>query len=256
MRLVRRETAKWTAPLAALRARHGLPPAGNPLIEGQYSPHLNLALFSRVMAEPQADWPPRMRVTGFVFYNGPGGAAAGARHLSRGGPAADRVHARLVGGRAPPAASITRVPRRPPVSASAPCCSRAGLPPTVRHACPTACCSWTARRISCCFRARAPSCTRAAPAPRRRRCAPAARCWSCRTATISPTTPFASRASAWRGRSIRSATPPPAWRRSCERLLDDPRYASAPRQPPLSSSGGRRRGGGRGDCRGGLAAVA
>ena len=40
-------------------------------IEGQYSPHLNLALFSRVMAEPQPDWPPRMRVTGFVFYNGP-----------------------------------------------------------------------------------------------------------------------------------------------------------------------------------------
>ena len=71
MRLVRRETAKWTAPLADLRARHGLPPGGNPLIEGQYSPHLNLALFSRVMADPQADWPPRMRVTGFVFYNGP-----------------------------------------------------------------------------------------------------------------------------------------------------------------------------------------
>ena len=72
MRLVRGETAKWAAPLAALRARHGLPPAGNPLMEGQYSPLLNLALYSRVMAEPQADWPPCMRVTGFVFYNGPG----------------------------------------------------------------------------------------------------------------------------------------------------------------------------------------
>ena len=71
MRVVRRETAKWTAPLDAMRARHGLPPAGNPLIEGQYSPHLNLALFSRVMAQPQPDWPPRTRVTGFVFYNGP-----------------------------------------------------------------------------------------------------------------------------------------------------------------------------------------
>jgi len=71
MRVVRRETAKWTAPLDAMRARHGLPPAGNPLIEGQYSPHANLALFSRVMAEPQPDWPPRTRVTGFVFYNGP-----------------------------------------------------------------------------------------------------------------------------------------------------------------------------------------
>jgi rhamnosyltransferase subunit B len=71
MRLVRRETAKWAVPLDEMRARHGLPPAGNPLIEGQYSPHLNLALFSRLMAEPQPDWPARTRVTGFVFYNGP-----------------------------------------------------------------------------------------------------------------------------------------------------------------------------------------
>jgi rhamnosyltransferase subunit B len=71
MRLVRRETAKWTVPLDQLRARHGLPSAGNPIMEGQYSPHLNLALFSRVMAEPQPDWPARTRVTGFVFYNGP-----------------------------------------------------------------------------------------------------------------------------------------------------------------------------------------
>jgi hypothetical protein len=43
MRLVRRETARWTEPLAALRARHGLAARWNPLIEGQYSPHLNLA---------------------------------------------------------------------------------------------------------------------------------------------------------------------------------------------------------------------
>jgi UDP:flavonoid glycosyltransferase YjiC (YdhE family) len=71
MRVVRHETAKWTTPLAELRARHGLPPGGNPLMEGQYSPYANLALFSRVMAEPRADWPPRTRVTGFVFYNGP-----------------------------------------------------------------------------------------------------------------------------------------------------------------------------------------
>jgi UDP:flavonoid glycosyltransferase YjiC (YdhE family) len=71
MRIVRREIGKWTRPLADLRARHGLPPAGNPMIEGQYSPHLNLGLFSRVLAEPQPDWPARMRTTGFVFYNGP-----------------------------------------------------------------------------------------------------------------------------------------------------------------------------------------
>ena len=71
MGVVRRETAKWAVPLDQMRARHGLPPAGNPLIEGQFSPHLNLALFSRAMGEPQADWPARTLVTGFVFYNGP-----------------------------------------------------------------------------------------------------------------------------------------------------------------------------------------
>jgi UDP:flavonoid glycosyltransferase YjiC (YdhE family) len=71
MALIRRETGKWAAPLDRLRVRHGLPPAGNPLMEGQFSPHLNLALFSRVMAEPQRDWPPQTQVTGFVFYNGP-----------------------------------------------------------------------------------------------------------------------------------------------------------------------------------------
>jgi rhamnosyltransferase subunit B len=71
MALVRRETRQWTHPLADLRVRHGLPPGGNPLMEGQYSTHLNLGLFSRVMARPQPDWPPRMQTTGFVFYNGP-----------------------------------------------------------------------------------------------------------------------------------------------------------------------------------------
>jgi UDP:flavonoid glycosyltransferase YjiC (YdhE family) len=70
MRLVRRETGKWMGPLADLRARCGLPEGGNPLLEGQYSPHLNLALFSRVMASPQPDWPARIHTTGFVFYNG------------------------------------------------------------------------------------------------------------------------------------------------------------------------------------------
>jgi UDP:flavonoid glycosyltransferase YjiC (YdhE family) len=32
---------------------------------------LTLALFSRVLGEPQPDWPRNVAVTGFVFYNGP-----------------------------------------------------------------------------------------------------------------------------------------------------------------------------------------
>ena len=45
------------------RGRVSPPPArwawrrSNPLIDGQFSPHLNLAMFSSVLASPQADWP-------------------------------------------------------------------------------------------------------------------------------------------------------------------------------------------------------
>ena len=41
------------------------------MIEGQFSPHGTLALFSRVLAKPQRDWPPNATITGTVFYNGP-----------------------------------------------------------------------------------------------------------------------------------------------------------------------------------------
>ena len=60
---------RWVEPVAQLRAELGLPPGGHPMLEGQYSPHGTLALFSRVLAEPQPDWPPNVRVTGSVFYN-------------------------------------------------------------------------------------------------------------------------------------------------------------------------------------------
>ena len=69
MALVRRTTRTWLAPVTALRAELGLPPAAHPLFEGQFSPHGNLALFSRTFAQAQVDWPPRTHVTGFPFYN-------------------------------------------------------------------------------------------------------------------------------------------------------------------------------------------
>ena len=50
-----------------LRAELGLPPGSHPLFEGQHSPLLALGLFSRVLAEPQPDWPPSTRLTGFLF---------------------------------------------------------------------------------------------------------------------------------------------------------------------------------------------
>jgi rhamnosyltransferase subunit B len=67
----RRATKKWLTPVHALRAELGLPPGGNPLFEGQRSPFLNLALFSRVLGEPQRDWPPHTEISGFPFYNEP-----------------------------------------------------------------------------------------------------------------------------------------------------------------------------------------
>jgi UDP:flavonoid glycosyltransferase YjiC (YdhE family) len=54
-----------------LWAKLGLPARGDPLYEGQFSPGLTLALFSHVLADPQPDWPPQTRVTGFVFYDEP-----------------------------------------------------------------------------------------------------------------------------------------------------------------------------------------
>jgi rhamnosyltransferase subunit B len=70
MRMIRRATDGWTAPVQTFRGTRGLRAGGNPILEGQYSPHLNLALFSSVMAPPQDDWPARTQVPGFVFYNG------------------------------------------------------------------------------------------------------------------------------------------------------------------------------------------
>jgi rhamnosyltransferase subunit B len=52
------------------RLELGLPDRGNPVFEGQHSPKLILALFSELFAQPQRDWPPQARVTGFAFYDG------------------------------------------------------------------------------------------------------------------------------------------------------------------------------------------
>jgi rhamnosyltransferase subunit B len=70
--LSRLMTRRWIEPVYQLRAELGLPRGGHPLFDGQFSSTLNLALFSRVLAAPQPDWPPHVKTTGFVFYNGPG----------------------------------------------------------------------------------------------------------------------------------------------------------------------------------------
>src|SRR5262249_54459225 len=69
-RFMRGMARSWSKPVRALREQVGLPPSDqDPLFEGQFSPHLNLALFSTVLAKPQADWPPNTEVTGFPMYD-------------------------------------------------------------------------------------------------------------------------------------------------------------------------------------------
>jgi rhamnosyltransferase subunit B len=72
LRQTGRITMKWAEPVMRFRESRGLPPGGNPIMEGQHSPHLVLALFSRTLADPQPDWPDNVVVTGAVLYNGAG----------------------------------------------------------------------------------------------------------------------------------------------------------------------------------------
>jgi rhamnosyltransferase subunit B len=69
--LVHRITRPWFAPLFALRAELGLPPANfDPLLDN-HSPSLDLALFSSTLAQRQRDWPESTVVTGFPFLTPP-----------------------------------------------------------------------------------------------------------------------------------------------------------------------------------------
>src|SRR5262249_10458032 len=59
----------WAEPWYRLRAELGLPPVPeNPLTDNR-SPALDLALFSKLLAGPQPDWPPQTVQTGFPFYD-------------------------------------------------------------------------------------------------------------------------------------------------------------------------------------------
>jgi len=68
-RLAKLTAHSWSEPVRQLRRELGLSPGEDPLFEGRNSPHLVLALFSRVLGEPQPDWPANTQVTGFPFYD-------------------------------------------------------------------------------------------------------------------------------------------------------------------------------------------
>ncbi len=75
VRAVHGITRSWPNPVYQLRARLGLARGANPIFEGQHSPHLVLALFSKLLADPQPDWPQNTVVTGHVFNDTPHGTA-------------------------------------------------------------------------------------------------------------------------------------------------------------------------------------
>ncbi len=63
--------SRWLAPYRELEAELGLTPGANPILHGQHSPHLVLALFSPHFGPRQADWPPHTEAVGFPFLADP-----------------------------------------------------------------------------------------------------------------------------------------------------------------------------------------
>jgi rhamnosyltransferase subunit B len=75
-RLARFVSRKWPEPIYELRHELGLERGANPLFDAKHSPHLVLALFSRVLGVEQKDWPEHTLITGFCFYDADAGNAA------------------------------------------------------------------------------------------------------------------------------------------------------------------------------------
>lgn len=66
-----RLTSRWAEPLYAFRRELGFAPGRNPVYHDKHSPHLTLALFPKLFAAPQSDWPAQVLQTGFPFFEQP-----------------------------------------------------------------------------------------------------------------------------------------------------------------------------------------
>ena len=69
-RAIQKKVSHWVEPVMSLRSnllREN--PVLHPLFEGQFSPHLNLALFSPHFAQAQPDWPKNLVITGFPLFD-------------------------------------------------------------------------------------------------------------------------------------------------------------------------------------------
>jgi rhamnosyltransferase subunit B len=74
-KLMHASISSWFNPVRQLSRESGTYSIYNdPMGKHQYSPYLNLALFSSLFASPQPDWPVRTVLTGFPFYDKTGGS--------------------------------------------------------------------------------------------------------------------------------------------------------------------------------------
>jgi UDP:flavonoid glycosyltransferase YjiC (YdhE family) len=71
-RFARFVTRNWPEPVYELRRELGMATGKDPIFDAKHSESLVLALYSRVMGEPQPDWPTAAKITGFAFYDGAG----------------------------------------------------------------------------------------------------------------------------------------------------------------------------------------
>ncbi len=68
-RFMRTVSAPWAAPVQSLRRDLGLAPGAHPIFEGQFGAPRVLAMFSRVLASPQPDWPTHTHITGQLTHD-------------------------------------------------------------------------------------------------------------------------------------------------------------------------------------------
>ncbi len=69
LRMLKRMAHRWSDPIRGLRSELGVPAGGDPLWEGQFSPHGTIALFSGAFASEQPDWPSGTTLCGFPFHD-------------------------------------------------------------------------------------------------------------------------------------------------------------------------------------------
>ena len=68
--LAKRAARGLTAPINEFRGSLGLESVRDPFFDDKHAPKLVLAMFSRLIAAPQPDWPPQTVQTGYAFYDG------------------------------------------------------------------------------------------------------------------------------------------------------------------------------------------